>query len=118
VTAKRLLIWERYFMLLGNFLPPEKLPIVPSDCQHNGHLFYLILESKLKRELLTRRLLEAGIEAVIHYVPLHNAPIQRGNQSHLPVTECVAKTLLRLPLYYDLSPGEQIHVAEKIREFT
>ncbi|HPR18431.1 MAG TPA: aminotransferase class I/II-fold pyridoxal phosphate-dependent enzyme, partial [Candidatus Cloacimonadota bacterium] len=53
VTAKRLLIWERYFMLLGNFLPPEKLPIVPSDCQHNGHLFYLILESKLKRELLT-----------------------------------------------------------------
>ncbi len=57
-----------------------------------------------------------GISAIFHYVPLHKAPYWDGkyNQIHLPVTEKVGETLLRLPMYYGLKKEQIEYIVNKI----
>ena len=52
ITRERLVIWQRYHELLA---PLEqqglfRRPIVPSDCQHNGHMYYILLEPEIERQ--------------------------------------------------------------------
>jgi dTDP-4-amino-4,6-dideoxygalactose transaminase len=67
-----------------------------------------------------KKLKENNIDATFHYVPLHSAPYAQralGTKNlRLPVTENVSATLLRLPIYPDLSDQEVQYVIEKIKE--
>ena len=49
-------------------------PIVPSDCQHNGHMYYILLEPEIDRQQVLDELKRNKIGAVFHYVPLHSSP--------------------------------------------
>jgi len=65
---------------------------------------------------LIARLKEDGIAAVRHYVPLHSAPAgQRFARSHgqLPVTDRVASTMVRLPLFSGISDQEVERVIDR-----
>ena len=53
-------------------------PIVPTECQHNAHMYYLLLPDIEKRTAFINKMSEQGIGTVFHYVPLHDSPI--GNQ--------------------------------------
>ncbi len=46
-------------------------PIVPADCRHNGHLYYVLLASGIDRQSVLRQLKDSDIGSVFHYVPLH-----------------------------------------------
>jgi len=117
VTAHRKHIWELYYSLLSGFLPANMLPIVPADCTHNAHLFYLMLKSELSRKEMIEYLNQAGIASVFHYIPLHSAPIWDGVIKSLSVTENAAATILRLPMYFGISETEVKFIVQKIREF-
>ena len=117
INQARRKIWYIYFLKLSEFLNLELLPVVPKKCSHNAHLFYLMLKSEKQRKALIEHLKEAGIESVFHYIPLHNSPIWQGEYQHLAVTEKVASTILRLPMFYYLTSSEVIFITEKIREF-
>ncbi|MDO9576793.1 MAG: dTDP-4-amino-4,6-dideoxygalactose transaminase [Candidatus Cloacimonadales bacterium] len=117
INNNRKLIWDLYFSKLSEFLSSDQLPFVPEKCIHNAHLFYLILKSEQQRKALIGYLKEAGIESVFHYIPLHNSPIRQGEYQHLPVTEKVASTILRLPLFYGLTDSEVLFIVEKIRDY-
>ena len=54
-------------------------------------------------------LMRRGVMAAFHYVPLHSSPYGRrlGTTGELPVTDRVARTLVRLPLHPRLS-GEDV----------
>ncbi len=97
-----------------------RLPSVPPDCEHSGHLFYLIVNDEITRDRLINYLKSKGIGAVFHYVPLHLSKVGRSmgyQPGQFPITESVSRTLIRLPLYYDLSNEEQNLVIQAIKGF-
>ncbi len=104
ITAGRLAIWNHYYEALSSQEKHGKLrcPIVPDDCHHNAHMFYILLESLEKRTALINRLKDKDILSVFHYVPLHNSPAGqkygRVNGS-MKNTVDLSDRLLRLPLW-------------------
>ncbi len=122
ITKKRHEIWRQYHQLL---LPLEKtgilrLPIIPDDCAHNGHMFYILLESQTVRAALITHLRLCGIMAVFHYIPLHSSPMGKSfctKDRRLPFTENLSERLLRLPCYYELTDSDIQKVASEIKSF-
>jgi len=122
ITAKRLKIWQIYYRSLSDLEKKGciRRPVIPSDCKHNGHLFYILLESLDVRSRLIGFLKDKGILSVFHYLPLHLSPmgLKLGlNSRNLKITENISDTLLRLPLYYNISPDEQNLVIREIYNF-
>ena len=116
ITRRRLAVWSAYHDLLA---PLEvsgilRRPVVPAGCEHNGHMYYILLESLAARTRLIEDLKTAGVNAVFHYVPLHSAPYARGRSraaGALPVTERQAERLLRLPLWLGMQDEPEQVVA-------
>ncbi|MEX0728514.1 MAG: dTDP-4-amino-4,6-dideoxygalactose transaminase [Planctomycetaceae bacterium] len=97
-----------------------RLPRISSECDSNFHIFYMIMPTPGLRTELIDWLKARGVHAVFHYVPLHTSPmgISYGYQpGDLPVTEDLSARLLRLPMFYELSPVQQMTVIEAIIEF-
>jgi dTDP-4-amino-4,6-dideoxygalactose transaminase len=120
INRDRLETFQLYYRLLSKVLPPAKLPIIPPGITHNGHMFYMLAESHGQRKKSIEFLDENGIMAIFHYVPLHKAPFWKGKYDHisLPVTDRVSETLLRLPLYYGMEPGEVEYITGRISLFS
>jgi dTDP-4-amino-4,6-dideoxygalactose transaminase len=93
------------------------LPTIPSYVRSNYHI---MLESPDTRDRLLEFLRNCGVQATTHFVPLHSAPMGLAHcrtAGALPVTEHSANCMLRLPLFADISRGEQDKVIEAIRNF-
>jgi dTDP-4-amino-4,6-dideoxygalactose transaminase len=104
ITARRLAIWERYHEALESLEVAGKLrrPIIPLNCQHNAHMYYVLLDSLGTRTSVIDGLRREGINTVVHYVPLHSASAGQkfGRPSGLMTnTEILSDQLLRLPLW-------------------
>jgi dTDP-4-amino-4,6-dideoxygalactose transaminase len=122
VQAARRRIWERYDRELAGWAERSgaRLPVVPPDCEHPSHIFYLLLPSLAARQALIAHLKSRRILAVFHYVPLHLSEYGRklaGGANDCPVAADVSDRLVRLPLFYDLSAEEQSRVIEAVEEF-
>ena len=104
ITQQRLEVWNAYHEAFGQLEAQERLrrPIIPEHCQHNGHLYYLLLRDLQDRTQFIETLKDQGINCVFHYVPLHSSPAGKkyGRVSgSLSVTERVSDSLVRLPLW-------------------
>lgn len=107
INDKRMEWWNLYHRALE---PLEqagvlKRPVIPDGCDHNAHMYYVLLNSLEERTRLIEKLAGSGIKAVFHYIPLHSSPagVRFGRTTgELPFTDHTSETLLRLPLYYDL----------------
>jgi dTDP-4-amino-4,6-dideoxygalactose transaminase len=119
IKENRLVTWNLYYQLLSEFLSQEKLPVIPSQIQFNGHVFYIILGHFNRRQKLIEYLKRRGIMAIFHYVPLHQAPYWNGryDQISLPVTEQVSDTLLRLPLFYGIKKKDVQYIVNVLADF-
>lgn len=94
------------------------LPFTPSDRTAPHHMFYVVLPDLARRTAFIDHLAKADIKACFHYQPLHRSAMAKGSASDdCPVTDRVADTLVRLPLYVDLSEAEQSRVIETICRF-
>jgi dTDP-4-amino-4,6-dideoxygalactose transaminase len=119
ITQKRLDIWQQYHDALVSLEMAGKLrrPIIPDDCLHNAHMYYLLLDSLQTRTSLIAKLKDQSVNTVFHYVPLHSAPAGlkygrvNGQMTH---TNDLADRLLRLPLWIGINSGDQDKVIEKI----
>src|ERR1700736_886765 len=117
ITSGRLASWQCYHELLG---PLEqqglfRRPIVPPDCQHNGHMYYILLAPEIDRQAVLDELKRNGVGAVFHYVPLHSSPAgMRFGRSHgkLALTTSLSQRLIRLPMWYGLSEAQQQRVID------
>lgn len=93
------------------------LPEIPDDCQSNNHIFYLHLNDRNDRDALIQHLRNHGIQAVFHYIPLHNAPMGMKlgyRDGMLPVTENRSARLLRLPMHDAITEGDIERVSSAI----
>jgi dTDP-4-amino-4,6-dideoxygalactose transaminase len=121
VTRKRLDSWSRYHALLE---PLEaralvRRPIIPESCQHNAHMYYILVDSLEVRQHVLDAFRQCEIGAVFHYVPLHSAPAGlRYGRTHgsLAVTESLADRVIRLPLWVGISENEQLRVIDVLQK--
>jgi dTDP-4-amino-4,6-dideoxygalactose transaminase len=112
ITTKRMEAWEIYHNLLAPLEDLELLrrPIIPEYCQHNAHMYYVLLPKNVDRHNVLKILRKRNISPVFHYVPLHTSPAgQRyGKKSgDLKVTEQFSSRLIRLPLWIGLEWEQQ-----------
>jgi dTDP-4-amino-4,6-dideoxygalactose transaminase len=122
VQAKRRQIWQRYYEAFAEAEAEGKVrrPIIPAECSNNAHMFYLLHNDLQTRTDFIAYLKENEVAAPFHYIPLHSAPAGQKfcrTPYPMPVTDKVSETLVRLPLYYDLSVAEQDKVIALCREF-
>lgn len=95
-----------------------RLPRHGADCEPSWHLFTVLLPTPKERDRVMDALKADGIGATFHYQPLHASPYGRKAlrcRGTLPVTERVAATLLRLPLYAGLSDADLRFVCGSLR---
>jgi dTDP-4-amino-4,6-dideoxygalactose transaminase len=83
-------------------------------------MFYVLTADIEERTALIDHLKRAGIQAIFHYVPLHSSPFgaRLGTASrNLPVTDRTSATLVRLPMYHELTDAEVGEVCGAIHRF-
>lgn len=109
INHKRLDIWNKYHHFFAGYESQGILrrPIIPNNCEHNAHMYYLILPSLEFRTNFISQLKAAGIGSVFHYVPLHNAPAAKLFSSRycgdMRNTNDLSERLVRLPLWVGLA---------------
>jgi dTDP-4-amino-4,6-dideoxygalactose transaminase len=119
LTSSRRRLVSRYDTGLAQLFADGRLrPLRPPTCARpNGHLYAVRTRDEAGRRALQEGLRETGIDAPIHFVPLHTsrfATQQLGAQRALPVTEDAEATLLRLPLFADLTDAQQDRVVARV----
>ena len=107
IQSKRKGIWETYYQLLK---PLEdrgfiNLPRLPPGSSNNGHLFYILCKTEEERNTLIAALKAQNIQAVFHYLPLHQSPYYTKKHDGRTLANCdkFAACLLRLPFYTELN---------------
>lgn len=112
ITARRMAIWQRYCDWAAPFEASGHVrrPIVPAECVHNAHMFYLLLRDVETRTRFIGALKDAGIGAVFHYVPLHSSPAGQKFcrvAGSMAITDDVSDRLVRMPLWVGLEDQQQ-----------
>lgn len=119
ITQQRLEIWQRYHDAFATLEAAGMLRrhVVPYGCQHNAHMYYILLESLAKRTQLISKLKECGVHTVFHYVPLHNSPAgEKYGRVHgsMAITQDVSDRLVRLPMWVGIEKSSQDTVVQLI----
>jgi len=122
INKNRLHIWNQYYTALK---PLEnegklKLPIIPKDCVHNAHIFYIKLKNLKERTKFISYLKEHEISSVFHYIPLHSAPagLKYGSFSGEDIyTTRESECLTRLPIYYRMKEYDISKVITTVKNF-
>lgn len=122
INKKKLDLWDNYYNGLHDLQEQEylELPYIPSECQHNAHMFYIKLKNLDQRTQMLDYLRKKGIYAVFHYVPLHSS--KAGKEFGEFVGDDIYTTkesdrLLRLPMFYGLSMELSDYVIDCIHGF-
>lgn len=120
IQGKRKEIWHRYYEgLNGKIGNDVKLPFIPEYATNNAHMFYLLCPSLAYRSALMKFLKENDVMTTFHYLPLHSSKyyVDKHDGRVLPNCDRYADTLLRLPLFYELSEWEIDKIIKLIIEF-
>jgi dTDP-4-amino-4,6-dideoxygalactose transaminase len=107
ITLRRRQMWAKYHDAFAELerAGVARRPIVPRDAAPNAHSYFLLLADLASRQRFIERLRKDGVNAVFHYVPLHDSPAGRkyGRASgDMRVTTSVSERLVRLPLWIGL----------------
>ena len=118
ITKKRLTIWNKYHKIFEDLEINEKVrrPIIHSECQHNGHIYYLLLDKKYERDTILEKLKDVGIHAVFHYQPLHSSPAGlRYGKTPFPLktTDDLSERIIRLPIWIGFENHKRVKEALK-----
>jgi dTDP-4-amino-4,6-dideoxygalactose transaminase len=120
MNHRRQVIWDRYHEALQPLEQRGDLfrPYIDPRAAINYHIYALRVTDQARRDSVIDQLRHRGIGATFHYIPLHSAPYARAKWGYrpddLPITERVAASLIRLPLYPDLGPTDQDEVIEAL----
>ncbi len=115
----------RYHQLLA----PVRGIQVPQEIKGGYHVwnqYTILVENKSNQDITTRdnlreKLQEKGIISMIYYpIPLHLQKVYQNlgyKTADFPVTEQVAKEVLSLPMFPDISPEEQEQVTYALKDY-
>jgi len=122
ILKDRMDSWNHYYKELEPLANAGKigLPIMPENCTHNAHMFYIKAKDLEERTALISFLKGHDILAVFHYIPLHSAPAGvaygrfHGEDTY---TTKESERLIRLPMYYKLQSEQVDYVCKTLNSF-
>ena len=121
IQTKRKLIWNWYYQNLKSLEDQGLITLasVPTFCVHNAHIFYLICRTESERNKLLGHLNANGVNAIFHYLALHNSPFYESKYQGKTLVWCdkYVATLIRLPLYFELNQDQVQYISDSIIEF-
>jgi dTDP-4-amino-4,6-dideoxygalactose transaminase len=106
IQKRRLSLWDRYHSSLEQWAKEQAVGLAGPGTAHTAHMFYMLFDGENRRDDFIAQLRRGGVMAVFHYQPLHSSKVGRKwvkPGQLFPVTDSVAKALVRLPLYSGLS---------------
>jgi dTDP-4-amino-4,6-dideoxygalactose transaminase len=117
ITRRRLDLWDTYHQSFAGVTEKTGIrrPVIPSGCDHNAHMYYLLLPSLAARTAFIERLKQKKIQ----YVPLDSSPMgeKHGRKSgELKQTEMMSDRLVRLPLWLGLEDYQRSIIDTVIME--
>lgn len=122
INSNRLESWKIYYDRLKS-LEDEgflELPVITEICEHNGHMFYIKVKDLETRTKFLKYLTSKYINAVFHYIPLHNSKAGKmfGRFSGVDkLTTIESERLVRLPMYYNIVENDIKNIVFSIKEF-
>lgn len=122
INEDRQRTWNLYYNGLRELSEKERIsiPVVPAECIHNAHMFYIKVKDLDERTKFISYMKEHEIDCVFHYIPLHSAPAGRkfgrfnGEDKY---TTKESERLVRLPMYYGMRKEDAGRVIDTIRKF-
>lgn len=122
ITTRRKEIWHKYHSFFKKYEDAGiiKRPIIPNHCEHNAHMYYILFNDLSSRTNFINMMKKNDILSVFHYIPLHSSPAGQkygriGSDMH--VTNKISDTLVRLPMFYELSNSNLIKICDVIANF-
>ena len=107
IQNKRKQLWEYYYKKMSAVATDLniQLPFVPEYATNNAHMFFISFKNIEQRSQYIQKLKENDILAVFHYISLHTSPYyhEKHDGRVLENSDKFTDTLLRLPMYYELS---------------
>ena len=122
IFDNRMSMWNLYYDCLRELEESGRiqLPVIPEECGHNAHMFYIKTKDLEERAQLIQFLKQNEIMAVFHYIPLHSSPAgikySRFSGEDIYTTK-ESERLLRFPMYYGLEAETVEYITEKVKEF-
>ncbi len=119
----RMRSWNQYHAAFEDLEKKGRVerPVVPENCSQNAHMYYLKAKDIHERTELIHFLSDsANVGAVFHYIPLHSAPagLKYGRFHGEDVyTSKESERLLRLPMFYGLTPAQVDRVVNAVYDF-
>ena len=122
INENRLATWQTYYNAFKPLADKNffEIPTVPSECKHNGHMFYIKLKNLEERTKFIQHMRDNGIGCVFHYVPLHSAPAGKKYcrfHGEDKFTTRESERLVRLPMYYGMTTEDLRKVIVAIQAF-
>jgi dTDP-4-amino-4,6-dideoxygalactose transaminase len=123
IQLSRLKIWNMYYSLLKplEIIRPDLLPIIPVYSTNNAHMFYIKAKNITERDDFISFMKVKGINTVFHYLPLHQSDFVRNknwiSSNDLGNSIRFSETLIRLPMFVEISEEEINYIANNVIEF-
>lgn len=119
IRARRMAIWCEYHERFAALEAAGALtrPRVSAGCDHNAHMYYLLLDGRERRDRLIATLAGQNIHALFHYIPLHSSPAGKrfGRVAgELAVTDRTSECLVRLPLWVGMGEADVERVCDAV----
>ena len=117
ITMKRKRVHEFYSSLLQKYVDNGTIKIsqIPTDCESNYHIFYMLFNDLQTRNHAMEMLRQKNISALTHFEPLHSSFMGQSlgyKAEDLPITLKVSQSILRLPIYPELTEAEMEFIAK------
>lgn len=120
INNKRLEIWNKYNNFFKDYEKYITRPVIPDYCKHNAHIYYVLFDNLEMRNKFIDFMKKNNILVVFHYIPLHSSPagMKYGRSiGNMNITNKVSDTLVRLPLFYNLTTEKQEYIFKSINNF-
>jgi dTDP-4-amino-4,6-dideoxygalactose transaminase len=121
IQERRSTLWERYDAHLRPLAKTGRfeVPLIPTYAHHNAHMYYLVCRSLSYRTRLIDLLKTYGVYAAFHYQSLHKSEFFSAKHDGrvLKHADRYSDTLVRLPLFHDLTESQVDHICELISAF-
>lgn len=122
INADRLDHWNRYYSALEPMKEAGliELPVIPKECVHNAHMFYIKTKDFEERAGLIDYLKAHEILPASHYIPLHSSTAGVRYSTFYgedKYTTRESERLLRLPMYYKLTNDDLDEVVRRVKEY-
>ena len=119
---RRIKIWNSYNSAFSEFekMGKIKLPFINDFATNNAHMFYIRFNEANIRDNFIKYMRENKIMTPFHYIPLHSSEggMKFGKVAiSMKNTDKISETLVRLPLFYNLSEIDVEYIVSRVVEF-